>query len=131
VEFTAPVTISATTEAGANTVVTGTAVSYDGSTAIVVEFFAPYLETSATSGDIIACWLYDGASSIGLLAMVRTPAASANRVPCHAHRRLTPSNASHTYSIRASRTSANGSVDAGAGGNGNHMPGFIRITRAV
>jgi hypothetical protein len=44
-------------------------------------------------------------------------------------RRMTPSNASHTYSIRASRTTANGTVNAGAGGSGNVVPSFIQITK--
>lgn len=45
--------------------------------------------------------------------------------------RLTPSNASHTYSIRGTRVSSNATVVAGAGGSGNAMPGFIRITRVT
>ena len=42
VQFTSPITVSATTEAGANTCVTGSSVAYDGSTIVIVEFFASF-----------------------------------------------------------------------------------------
>lgn len=131
IEFTAPVAISATTEATANTVVTGSAVAYDGATAIVIEFFAPYYN-QGTATNAIDLVLYDGSSSIGILSSSGADTTTAHRHgPVYASRRLTPSAASHTYSIRAFITGgANGNVQAGAGGNGNWMPGFIRITRA-
>lgn len=131
VEFTGTVSITQTAEASANTIVTGSAVSYDGSTTVIVEFFAPYVDTGATSADEVLLWLYDGSSSIGYIGRTKTPAAAALRVPVHAMRRLTPSNASHTYSIRGTRAGTNnGTIGAGAGGTGAAMPGYIRITRA-
>ena len=51
------------------------------------------------------------------------------RIAVHAFRRLTPSNASHTYSIRGFVTSGTGVAAAGAGGSTALMPAFIRITK--
>ncbi len=116
-QFTSPVSITATTEATATTIVTGNSVAYDGSTIVVIEFFVGNI-----TGDA-AVVLYDGSSSIGLLAF-----ESAN-APMHVARRLTPSNASHTYSIRGYKTSGSPTATGGAGGVGNFVPGFIRIFR--
>ena len=118
-EFTSSVSIGATTEITATTVVTGNSVAYDGSTVVVIEFSSPGVEAN------IAIVIYDGSSSIGGVAGFSTAQG-----PVLIHKRLTPSNASHTYSIRAYKTSGSPSVQAGAGGVGNNMPGFIRIFRA-
>lgn len=133
--FTSPVSITATSEATANTVVTGSAVTYDGSTVVMVEFFCPYGSTPPADAAQLNTWLYDGSSSIGRLEYRQndgnhnaggdTPSASA----VFGSRRLTPSNASHTYSVRSSVSTGTGSMGAGAGGNAAVMPGFIRITK--
>jgi hypothetical protein len=44
-------------------------------------------------------------------------------------RRLTPSAATHTYSIRAYTNTGTADMQAGAGGSGAKAPMFIRITR--
>jgi hypothetical protein len=130
VEFTSSVSLTATTEATANTIVTGSAVAYDGSTAVIIEFFCQDIfNNTATEIDLI--YLYDGASSIGRMGDFRAALGSTDRrIPCFLTRRLTPSNATHTYSIRGA-SGGHASASAGAGGNGNIMPGYIRITRAV
>jgi hypothetical protein len=128
-EFTSAVNITATTEATADTVVTGNAVTYDGSTAVLVEFFAPHAAPTATAAKNVLFWLYDGSSSIGALGAITTPATGTLQVPISVRRKLTPSNASHTYSIRCSVNTATGVVTAGAGGAGAYFPGFIRITK--
>jgi hypothetical protein len=131
VENTSPVTVSATSEAAADTCVTAAAFAGDGSTIILIEFYAAALMPGWTAvTDSLSLWLYDGASSIGQIAFVRSITTNqANDRPCYVARRLTPSNASHTYSIRASRQDHNGSVYAGAGGTNAAMPMFIRITK--
>jgi hypothetical protein len=131
VEFTAAVNITATTEATANTVVTSAAVAYNGTDIVMVEFFAPYVHPAVAAGATISFYLYDGASSIGALGVLSTEAAAQISFgPMHLMRRITPSAATHTYSIRSKVSTGTGVVSAGAGGNGNDMPGFIRITRA-
>lgn len=120
-QITSNVSITATTEATAQTVATASAVSFDGSTAVMVRFYAMQAAKGTTSMNI---YLYDGASSIGNLAQVLVSGA-----PVMLERKLTPSNASHTYSIRAAVDAGTGTVVAGAGGSTNLMPAFIQITR--
>jgi len=50
-EFTANVSVRATTETTANTIVTAPAVSTDGATRIRVEFFSPFVRNPAAGRD--------------------------------------------------------------------------------
>lgn len=129
VQITSPVSPTATTEATANTIVTANAVTYDGSTVIVLEFFAPGLERSTTGS--LFLYLYDGSSSIGRIGLFTNSAAATARVPCHVRYRFTPSAAAHTYSIRGVIAgSGTATVTAGAGGStGAEYPAFIRQTK--
>lgn len=132
VAFTAPVAITASTEATATEIVSAGAVVFDGAQVVVIEFYCnDYAAGSA--GNIATVVLYDGAGSIGQLSEHRVHASS-NGIngPVYVARRLTPSAASHTYSIRAYSNVAGGNTltfYAGAGGSGNRVPGFIRITQ--
>ncbi len=129
---TADTAVTATTEAGATTIVTGNAVAYDGSTPVLIEFYAPMILLPSVAGDDFTIVLYDGGSSIGKLSVALTPANSLGYPGAlNVSRRLTPSNASHTYSIRAYGSRNDGHIYAGAGGSGNRMPLYIRITRAA
>ena len=130
VQITSAVAITATTEAGANTVVTGSAVTYDGSTTVMIDFFSYASYTDNVANGELYLYLYDGATSLGFIGVMRAETTNrANQAIC-AHRRLTPSAAAHTYSIRASISAAgDGQVGAGAGGAGNGVPAFIRITK--
>lgn len=122
-QATTGVTVSGTTEGAATTLVTGSAITYDGEP-VYLEFYAPYTDTTV----ILRFWLYDGASStanqIGLINL-----ASGDHAPVNVKYRFTPSAASHTYGIRASIASGTCLVDAGAGG-GALVPMFLRITKA-
>lgn len=130
VEKTSDTSVTATTEAGADTVVTAAAVSYDGSTRICIEFYSQNVVPKAAAGDSILIYLFDGSSSIGRIAWVSSQAANNQRVPVLTRRFLTPSNASHTYSIRASVSAATGTVGGGSGGAAGAMPAYIRQTKA-
>jgi hypothetical protein len=133
VAFTSPVSITATTEGTANTVVTGTSVAYDGSTVIIVEFYAPNGQPDTTAtGASLNCVLLDGATVIaGWFPRIRTPAAvSSLQVPLIAKIRLTPSAASHQYIVKAYVSGGTGGVNAGAGGAGTYPAGYIRVTKA-
>lgn len=126
-EFTSDKTTTATTAAGAATVIAGGAVTYDGATAVWVEFFAPY--GINISGQLLNIELYDGASAVGTICSLG--AAGVTDGPLVGRRRLTPSAASHTYTIKAWNSGAGtGTVKAGAGGAGVLYPGYIRITKA-
>lgn len=126
VEFTANVAITATTEATANSVVSAGALSFNGSTRVKIEFYAEYV--LAASGASLFLILYDGSSSIGILGQYGNGVLVFGGA--NVSRFLTPSNASHTYSVRAYGAASSNSVNAGAGGSGNAMPGYIRITTA-
>lgn len=131
VAFTSGVSVTGTTEAGATTIVTGTSITYDGNTAVIIEFFAPSVATpTAAASNYVQVWLYDGSSSIGSIGVVVTTAAAAENVSLRVARRLTPSNAAHAYGIRCSVPNTTGGpiVNAGAGGTGVYVPGYIRIT---
>ncbi len=130
VQFTGVVSPTATTEATANTVVAGNSVAYDGSTIVMIEFFCNGAtpDTGGTTGTLIFT-LYDGSSSIGLWGYVYSQAASNAYRPVHLARRLTPSNASHTYSCRAYVNTGTGTVIGGSGGAAANVPGFIRVTK--
>lgn len=137
-EFTSPVTISATSEATANTIVAASAgIAFDGSTPILVQLFAPFLTGSSTNGDNCILTIYDdtggGAASIGKPGQWTNPAGAASERwgSVSSWYRFTPSAATHTLSWRAYRVTANFVFGAGAGGIGNSMPGFIRITKAT
>lgn len=129
----AATSITATSEATANTVLTAGAVTFDGGTVVMVDFFAPYLQVPAGNHNLVLV-LYDNGSSIGLMTIATGPdATNSLRVPAHVSRRLTPSTGSHTYSVRAFVDSGTGVVHAGAGvgGSGIYMPAFIRIYRVA
>ena len=134
VQITSDVTVSGTAEtsAGSTLVVTGSAVTYDGATTVILEFFAPGWEPGLTSGNDVRLGLYEGSTFLGRLALTQmaVTGGNADNKPLRALYRFTPSAGSHTYAIRASRTSANGIIRAGAGGATNYVPAFIRITRA-
>jgi hypothetical protein len=132
VQFTGTVSPTATTEASANTIVTATAITFDGTTTVMIEYFAP---DNQAPGNAAGSWmqaiLFDGSSAIGVMAFVMNEVNGQTlRVPIHAVRRLTPSNASHTYSIRGLVSGGTGVVSVGAAGAGTRVPGYIRITRA-
>lgn len=135
-QFTTTVSPTATTEAGADVVVTGNAVSYDGTTTVAIEFVAGTLRPAAVLGAILRLWLFQDGASIGRLATFTGESTSGGGsvgayTACHAVRRLTPTAGSHTYSVRADVSTGTASIEAGAGGAGNNVPGFIRISRVV
>ena len=125
-------TISATAVSASNTIVTASELTFDGATAVLIEFYAGIVEPGATAGDKVLLQLFDGSTSIAQLGQVRSPVVTTTPfTPVHLVRRITPSEAAHTYSIRAYRVgTSNGTVYAGSGGEDLFAPAFIRITVA-
>lgn len=131
VEFTSPVSITATVEASSDIIVSAGSVAFDGSTRVCIEFFTPDLHADPVVGRFVGLWYFDGSTSIGSPAFHYAQVATQeNTEPVYVRRFLTPSNASHTYSIRGYVSAGTGSVAAGVGGAGNYVPGYIRITKA-
>lgn len=123
VQFTSNVSITATSAATANTVVTGNAVTYDGSTIVIIEFYLVAAQAGTTD---VSFSLWDGSTDLGRIAYVN-PASTYNQIK--ASHRLTPSAASHAYSVRGFVTGGTGTAIAGTGGAGTNMPGYIRVTK--
>lgn len=124
-EYTTDASITATTAATANTVIAGSAVTYEA-VPHMVTFSAPFIlpDTTAT-GRQVNIELYVDGATIGTLGQVRTPSATGNLyVPFERSRRYTPSAASHTIGIRAWVNAGTGTV--GATG---FLAGFLRIVR--
>jgi hypothetical protein len=128
-QFTADVSITATTDATAQTVVSSGAITYEN-VPHLIEFFSPWVIPDAGAiGRQLILNLYDGSTDLGRIGQVRTPAAQNSAFTCKLERRLTPTAASHTYIIKAWVSAGTGTVSAGAGGTATPLPGFIRVTR--
>lgn len=130
VERTTSVAIAATTEATATVVLTAPALTLDGATAILIEFFTPEAPQNTTAQEM---WfvLYGDGAAIGVLGHMKFPYAA---TPFFGKRRITPAAGAHTYSVRAYRASAGSggspAINAGAGGVGQLVASYLRIARA-
>lgn len=136
-EITSPVTPTATSEATADTVVSASAVNFDGGTRVKISFYCEAVmlfPSIPNPNPVCILTLYDGSSSIGYIAWISSgfPTGSNNAYrPVTVSRVLTPSNASHTYSIRAYVGSGDSVlVEAGIGGASHAMPAYIMIETA-
>lgn len=130
VPFTAPVAVTASTEASSQLVVAAPAVVFDG-TPIFIEFYAPTF-TGSTSGTSTYIYVTDGSAALGVICRVDPGGSSNRQLPALGGRfRLSPSG-SVTYTVRAynSGTGATNTIQAGNGGSGVYVPGFVRIVRA-
>ena len=126
-EFTADVSITATTAATANQIVSAGAVTYEAVPHMIEFWVARYASPAAQTWFL----LRDGTTILGTLANVQ---ASDVEPGFALMRRLTPTAASHTYNVAAYNQSAGtGTLKAGTGGTAGdgttYLPGYIRITR--
>lgn len=131
VQAVADVSITATTEATANVVLTGTSKSY-AAVPTLIDVFIPRLDLQANAGgNNVTILLYDGATLIGRLGVVAYPANGAFISSFRGAYRLTPTAATHQYIVKATRSNATVTAELGSGGTGEQLPAFIRITRAA
>lgn len=128
-EVTSQVSTTQTSEASATEIVSAGAVTFDG-TAVMIEFYVPYTDVQNTANAFAVFCLFDSTTSQGRMGIVRQPTTAELYVPVLLRRKVTPSAGSHTYSIRFITSSGTSTVEPGAGGSGNLMPGYIRITKA-
>jgi hypothetical protein len=121
--FTSPVSITATTEATANQIVTSGAITYEA-VPHMIEFFSSRYD--APAGQTMHIIVRDSTTVLGRITSV-VPTANVTGLLAF---RVTPTAASHTYNIAAHMTgAATGTIQAGAGGAGASVSGFIRISR--
>lgn len=130
VEFTANVACTAITAAAANTIVTGSSISFNGATPVLIQFFAQSWDCSVTANNC-HIELYEDGVDIGRIFVSRDAIASGRMLPIFAVRRMTPAAGVRTYSIRGwISSSGTFTVYGGVGGAAVDMPGYIRIERA-
>lgn len=127
-ERTSNLTVSATTSAAAQDVVSAGAVTFDGSR-YCIEFYAYAVGTGASAGNATILTLWDSSSEGPRMFAIQ---GTSILTGCFARRFLTPSAGSHTYTVKAWRNVANGTVYAGdgVGAEPEMMPAYIRITKA-
>jgi hypothetical protein len=130
VERTTNLSVTATTEGTAQSIVAAAAITFDGSTRALIELFTP--AGLPATGAALWIVLYDGGSSIGQWGVYQaTTSTTSLATSIYLARFLTPSAASHTYSARAYTTTGTSSIQCSTGGGGgNKVPAFIRITKA-
>jgi hypothetical protein len=135
-ERTTDLVVTATTAAGANTVVTAPAVEYDGKV-ILIEFFTSRADPPDADSAFLVFNLWDqalaaAAADIGRIWLLTTTVAAIGGSGVHAARRLTPTKGAHIYSVRCWRSTGvpDGTVYGGIGGTDEEVSAFIRITRA-
>ena len=130
-EFTSDVSITATTEGTANTIVTAPSFTADGVSAYLIEFYSVAVEpNSAVAGRSVGLWLYQDGASIGSIGTALSQVASITYYATMvARRRIMPAAGTHTYSIRGSCSAVSATVHAGVGGIGANTPGYIRISK--
>lgn len=131
VEITTNATATATTEGTANTLISGNAIAYDGSTRVKIECWFPWVVPASGTVHNANLILYDGSSSIGAIDLASwNPSNPVRSVPVYGVRYLTPSAATHTYSVRGYVDSGTATWVCGTGGSANVVPAFLRITKA-
>lgn len=130
VEFTSTVTITASTEGSAQSVVSAGALSFDGSTIARIEFFSPSGVIQGANENLFL-ELFDGSTALGWIVVLSGTGSAAMNFAVYGVRQLTPSNGSHTYNVKGYTTNGGSQdVKAGTGGAATYLPGFIRVSSA-
>lgn len=127
---TTNLSVTATTEGAAQTILTGSGFTADGTTQYLVEFFAGTVIIGTTSGSNCTLVLLDGASVvIGKWCVLGNNSTAGPFGPIFLRYLVTPSAASHTYSVAAFRNASNATVDAGSGGSAADPPALLTVTQ--
>lgn len=132
-QITSDVSVTATTEGTANTIITGASFTADGTSAYLIEFFSPQVITpgGATDRGISLVLLENTTVKLGFWAQILPSASMVERVPVHLQYRYTPAAGSTNFVVKAFVTAGTGTVKAGAGGSGTVAPAFLRVTKVT
>ena len=124
VQITSLVNITGTTSASPTTAITGNAITYDGSTPMLFEFFSPSVAIGTNNINI---GLYEDGSVLSNIGVINTT----YYIPWTASHRRTPTASSHTASIRAWVNAGTGSIQGGSGTSAAAAPAYIKISRSI
>lgn len=119
-----PAGITATTEGTSQTVISGNSVYYDGSR-VKLSFFVPKLTSSAS---LTATYVvYRDSTVIGQVfgGTINTTLQGTDFELFD-----TPAVGAHAYAVKAFVSTGTLTVNAGAGGLGNLVPGWLRVSKA-
>lgn len=130
-QITSPLAgITATTEATAVTVITGNTVAYDGNR-VKLELFIPKI---SASGSLTATFVFvrDPAGTPTVIGWTTALVNSSSAFTAvYGVAFDTPSASSHAYAAKAFvSVGSTVTVNAGAGGSGNLVPAWLRVTNA-
>jgi len=125
-QITAAVSITSTAEATGTDIVAAPAVTADGSTALLIEFFTPIAAPAAIANESMAINIYENGANVGRIALVTTPTAAQMTTAIYGRLRRTPAAGSRTYKAGGWRVAGNGIV---GGAVGPYLPTFIRVSR--
>ena len=126
-EFTADVSVTATTVGTANQIVSAGPVTYEA----VPHLIEIYICTTVSAAMGCRFILRDSTTVLGTLAIA---SSSTSEAGLGLSRRITPTAAAHTYNVAAWLASAGTwTMKAGTGGTAGdtttYLPGYIRVTR--
>jgi hypothetical protein len=109
-------------------IVSGAAIAYDGTTTILIEFFAE-AQMAPTAGNKLYLYLYEDGSKTSFIGWVQNPAAAQMNTPVHVSRRFTPAAGTHTYAIYGEQIAGTPTILAGSGTGAAQVPAYIRISK--
>lgn len=121
--------IAVTTEGTATAVITGNSITYDGTRNKVEAWVPSYV--GSVAGQLTTFVLLRDAAVLGQAHAATggtSPAGGTLAVKLEAFD--TPSAAAHVYKLAVFVSSGNVVIKAGAGGSGNLLPAFLRVTKA-
>jgi hypothetical protein len=127
-QITSNVACTATTEATANTIVTGNSVTYDGTSIVLIEFWCGGLQSSQTTDNNVLVLLEDTT----VLGSVNWRSDFPGVQLCQGVMRFrrTPSAGAHTYTVKGYTGLGTFTLQCGAGGAGDIlMPAFLQVVR--
>lgn len=123
VEITGSVNVTGASEGAATTIITSNSITYDGLTAVMIEFYAPDVQPGTS---YVILDLHDDTAN-GFLGFMSFQLV---RNSVHVVRKITPAAGARVYSIRGLVDAGTGAVNVGGGGAGVRFPAFLRISKA-
>jgi hypothetical protein len=122
---TSTISVTATTAGTANTLITSSSLTLEGSTNYLIEYFAPAVgATGATSMTLV---FYEDSTSFFNLCSFSV--STTEVIPVYVNTVWSTSTSAHTFSIKAFVGSGTGQVFSGAGTSGNLCPSRLTVSR--